>query len=64
MAPYRIELRDEYGDVHDERTVLFPHDDAAIDHAGQLHHRHEINVWQEDRHVARFPPAPRFRRLT
>jgi hypothetical protein len=34
------------------------HDDAAIDHAGALDHPHEIEVWQGERRVTRFPPWP------
>jgi hypothetical protein len=56
LSPYRIELHDERGDVGEIVAEFFADDDAAIDHAGRLAHRYEINVWQEDRRVARFPP--------
>lgn len=57
MAPYRIELHDEDGRVHKIEIEHFDEDDDAIDHAGSLGHPHEINVWQDQRHVARFPPV-------
>ncbi len=34
------------------------HDDEAIDRAGELEHPLEIDIWQQDRHVARFPAWP------
>jgi len=64
MAPYRIELHDETGAVRQVHTDLSHDDDAAIDHAGRFAHPHEINVWQEQRHVARFPPVWPYRRVT
>jgi len=57
MAPYRITLYDAQGGVHGELVMDFEHDDAAIDRIGDLEHPHAMDVWQEDRHVARFPPA-------
>ena len=56
MAPYRIELHDEAGRICEVKTQHFVHDDDAIDHAGGLDHPHEINLWQDHRHVARIPP--------
>jgi len=56
VAPYRIVLLAPNGDVKDERMIEAAHDDAAIDHTGWLDHPHAIDVWQDDRHVARFPP--------
>jgi hypothetical protein len=62
VSPYRIELLSETGELREVRTEMHPHDDAAIDRAGRIGHPHEINVWQGDRHVARFPPVPFQRR--
>ena len=59
MAPYRIIFHDEDGEPVAESVAEHAHDDAAIDHAGSLGHPHEINVWQQERHVARFPPVAR-----
>ena len=56
MSPYRITLLDTDGDVQDEHLFDLEHDDAAIDHAGRFIHPHAIEVWQGERHVARFPP--------
>jgi len=64
VAPYNIHFHDETGALRETRTMLFEHDDAAIDHVGAFAHPHEMNIWQGERHVARFPPwpAPRRRR--
>ena len=59
MTPYRIDLHDATGCVSETRTDHFAQDDDAIDHAGGLEHPHEINIWQDDRHVARFLPIVR-----
>ena len=55
MSPYRIELHDADGAIVAERTELFEHDDAAIDHAGRIDHLDALKVWQDDRLVAHFP---------
>jgi len=57
MAPYRIVLLSPDDAVHEERMIECAHDDEAIDHTGWLDHPHAIDLWQEDRHVARFPPS-------
>lgn len=59
MAPYRVSLLTEDGSPHEERVIDCEHDDEAIDRAGEIQHPHEIDVWQGNRHVARFPPWPR-----
>lgn len=65
MTLYRIELHDEVGDVREIREQSFEHDDDAIDCAGAIDHPHEINVWQDERRVAHFPPiAPPLSRPT
>lgn len=56
MLPYRIRLLDERGEPVREHALEFDHDDDAIDHAGALKHPHAIDLWQGERHVARFPP--------
>jgi hypothetical protein len=58
MAPYRIALLAGDGTVHDERVIECAYDDEVIDHVGRSDHPHEIDVWQGQRHVARFPPWP------
>jgi hypothetical protein len=55
MSAYRICLLNSGGDLAEERTARFEHDDAAIDHVGMLDHPHAIDLWQEERHVVRFP---------
>lgn len=56
MEPYRIVLLSPGEAVHEERMIECAHDDDAIDFAGQLDHPHAIDIWQHDRHVARFSP--------
>ena len=56
MAPYRIELHDEYDAIVGERHMLCAHDDEAIDRAGWIEHQHAMRLWQGDRLVAHFPP--------
>ena len=58
MAPYLIRLQKSDGSVRVEQVVDFDRDDDAIDHAGWIPHPHVIDVWQSDRHVAKFPPLP------
>lgn len=58
MALYRIELHDKSGGVREIRAQAFAHDDDAIDCAGAIAHPYEIEVWQDNRCVARFPPEP------
>jgi hypothetical protein len=53
--PYRIILLTRNGAPLEERQLDFEHDDAAIDHLGDLAHPHEIDLWHGDRHVARRP---------
>ena len=64
MAPYRVRLYDENGGVETEYVVDFAHDDDAIDRVGDSEHPHAMDIWEGDRHVARFPPwrAPAGRR--
>lgn len=57
MAPYRIVLLSPDETAREERIIECAHDDEAIDKAGWLDHPHAIDVWQQDRHVARFPPS-------
>lgn len=56
MSHYRISLLDADGVVGEERALEFERDDDAIDHAGSIEHRHEIQLWRGERLVARFPP--------
>lgn len=56
MAPYRIDLHDETDNVKDRLHGMFERDDAAIDHAGKITHRHAMKVWQGDRLIAHLPP--------
>jgi hypothetical protein len=58
MAPYRIDLLTSDGDLQGSKHLECAHDDEAIDHAGALNHPHEMIVWQGERRVAHFPPAP------
>ena len=55
MAPYRVNLLAPDGSVHEARVIVCAHDDEAIDRVGEIDHPHEIDIWQGDRHVARFP---------
>ncbi len=59
MAPYRILLWSPDDATHEERMIECAHADEAIDRTGWLDHPHAIDLWQEDRHVARFPPSLR-----
>jgi hypothetical protein len=59
MAPYRIALLTPEGAVHEERVIECADDDEAIERTGRLDHPHEIDVWQGERDVARFPSWPR-----
>ena len=61
VAPYRIVLLKEFGEVHDEQVVDCAHDDEVIDRAGSIRHAHAIDVWQGERQVAHFPPTTSFR---
>ena len=56
MAIYKISLHGSDGAVIAESLSDFADDDAAIDHAGNIYHPHEINVWEGDRLVVRFTP--------
>jgi hypothetical protein len=56
VAPYRIVLLSPDDTAYEERMIECAHDDEAIDRTGRLDHPHAIDVWQQDRHVARFPP--------
>ncbi len=59
--PYRIILLTRNGAPLEERQLHFEHDDAAIDHLGDLAHPHEMDLWHGDRHVARCPFESVFR---
>ena len=54
MSAYKISLHGADGDVATESCSNFADDDAAIDYAGHIDHRHEIKVWERDRLVAHF----------
>jgi hypothetical protein len=58
MAPYRVVLLTPEEALAEERLIECAHDDEAIDQAGRIDHPHAIDLWQHDRHVARFPPWP------
>ena len=62
MARYRIELIAPDGSIHRRDAMDCAHDDDAIDRVGKLDYPHEIDVWEGERLVARFPPwrGPRF----
>ncbi len=57
MSPYRVRLYDEDGGVQGEYVMEFDQDDDAIDRIGESDHPHAMDVWDGDRHVARFPPV-------
>ncbi|MGH1573807.1 hypothetical protein ACRAWG_28100 [Methylobacterium sp. P31] len=61
MTFYRICLLAADGSTYAESELDCEHDDVAIDYAGRLNHPHEIQVWEGERLVARFPSetAPR-----
>lgn len=58
MAPYRIVLLTPDEAVREERLIECAHDDEAIEYTGWIDHPHAIDLWQQDRHVVRFPPWP------
>ena len=61
MESYRVCLFAADQSEPDQRIVAFPNDDAAIDHVGGLDHPYAMEVWQDQRLVARFPSRlPRF----
>jgi hypothetical protein len=55
VAPYRIELHGEAGEVREVHADLFASDDDAIDHAGRIGNAYAMKVWQGSRLVAHFP---------
>jgi len=55
MFSYRFELLDDRGAVASEHDGLFGNDEAAIDHAGSIDHRHPVSVWRPGRLVAHLP---------
>lgn len=59
MVPYTIDLLRDDGSIHETRVVMCQHDDAAIDHAGEIDHPRAIQVRQGDRLVALFPTTAR-----
>lgn len=58
VAPYRIVLLSPDDAPREERMIECEHDDVAIDQVGWVDHPHAIDLWQQDRHVVRFPPWP------
>jgi hypothetical protein len=56
MLPYRIKLLSADGVVQEQWTIDYPNDDEAIDEAGRISHPHKIQVFQQRRLVAEFPP--------
>ncbi|HXZ67814.1 MAG TPA: hypothetical protein VEH07_04420 [Alphaproteobacteria bacterium] len=62
MARYRVNLLAPDGSLQSQQTIDCAHDDEAIDRVGELDYPYEIDVWEGERHVARFPPwrGPRF----
>jgi hypothetical protein len=63
MPLYRICLKAADGSFHDDWEMDCEHDDDVIDHAGWLDHPHEIQVWEGERLVARFPSETALRAL-
>jgi hypothetical protein len=59
VSPYVIDLHNEDGTLRESRSMMFEHDDAAIDHAGRIGHPHEMKVRQGERLVAHFPAVRR-----
>jgi|HubBroStandDraft_2_1064218.scaffolds.fasta_scaffold149265_2 hypothetical protein len=55
MFSYRFELLDNRGAVASGHHGLFGSDEAAIDHAGCIDHRHAVRVWRRSRCVAHLP---------
>ena len=62
MARYNVNLLAPDGSLESQQTIDCAHDDEAIDRVGELDYPYEIDVWEGERHVARFPPwrGPRF----
>lgn len=58
MAPYRIVKLSAEEAALEEHMIECAHDDDAIDQVGWIDHPHAIDLWQGDRHIARFPPWP------
>jgi hypothetical protein len=59
MPVYRISLHLPDGPIDSERFIKCEGDQEAIDLAADLNHADEINVWEDDRLVARFTPRTR-----
>jgi len=58
MALYRIELLDENGSLHSELELDCVDDDDAIESAGRIDYPHVMQLYEDDRLVARFPGRP------
>ncbi len=56
MTSYRVSLLAADGSVHREQMIDCASDDEAIDRVGEFDYPHVIDLWQGNRHVARFPP--------
>jgi len=61
MPLYRVLLLDAKGQSLSEQEIDCRNDDAAIDHTGWIEHALEMEVWDKDRLVARFPEQGRER---
>jgi len=59
MPVYRISLHQPNGAVDSEHSVECENDQAAIDLASDVNHVDAINVWEEERLVARFTQRTR-----
>ena len=57
MSIYIVRLLDHSGMLHAEMHMEHNSDDEVIDQVGFLDHPHAIEIWDQDRKVAIFPPA-------
>ena len=55
MERYRVDLLAPDGSLRSQRLLDCADDDEAIDRVGELDYPDEIDIWQGERHVARFP---------
>jgi hypothetical protein len=56
VSAYLINLIAVDGSIVEGRLFECASDDDAIDHAGWIDYAQELQVWQGERLVARFPP--------
>ena len=55
MADYRIYLMDTDGHIFKSVELICANDEQAMEHAQRLAVGHDVELWQLDRQVAKFP---------